>query len=458
MKKAKTMRTGKKITLIGASILIVLLITLFAPLLQGKGAPVICKATPVGTQIYVDDVLVGQSPAKLRLSAGTHQFRFEYPYFKTARIESRVGYFFSKELAPSLEVKDPQGLLIKALGSLRVWALAGPFDTADYPYPMLISTTLDALDTGPAAAASARGANANADVSVADDAGRDNKTDDARSNAGGVSDARIAELSRAFVMQAIAQAKDEAIWQDLNAAIAARPALRDNTVINEILERAGRLREQLTQAAGSDASAAGDATGVITSARNESVAGNASGDAALVSGELMAETSWQDFVTFIAEQPEWSAARMQGDSRVDEHYLDPLSRGLVAMTDPLSSVSRYAVEAYAAWLSERDGVSYRLPSEAELREALVRERAGVEHKATSSKAVQAWYWTSDLYEPLLLGLNQKSERTGSFELMGGSRADLGLSVVVGARDHMKSGIYNPAWCPPVVRVRLVREK
>ena len=143
-----------------------------------------------------------------------------------------------------------------------------------------------------------------------------------------------------------------------------------------------------------------------------------------------------DYALFISENPEWALSNKENliaEGLVDENYLSgvSLSIGYVSLR-PIRNISYYAAQAYIDWLSKRDGVSYRLPSEAEWSYAAY----SVQDKsyATSINWADAdssrpqmmmggvWEFTSSEYVPLsrILGYDCYSLENDDIIIKGGS--------------------------------------
>ncbi len=76
-----------------------------------------------------------------------------------------------------------------------------------------------------------------------------------------------------------------------------------------------------------------------------------------------------EYALFVSENPKWALSNKDNlikEGLTDEYYLNgiSLSTGYESIR-PIRNISYYAAQAYVEWLSEKDGVSYSLPSEAE---------------------------------------------------------------------------------------------
>ena len=75
-----------------------------------------------------------------------------------------------------------------------------------------------------------------------------------------------------------------------------------------------------------------------------------------------------EYALFISENPYWSKNNLSNliaDGMVDENYLSSIILSTsFKSTRPIRNISYHAAEAYAAWLSEKTGKTYALPSEA----------------------------------------------------------------------------------------------
>lgn len=85
-----------------------------------------------------------------------------------------------------------------------------------------------------------------------------------------------------------------------------------------------------------------------------------------VSGKMVTE---YEYALFVSENPSWAKSNkdtLVKRGLVDEYYLEGiyLSTSTVS-TRPITNISFYAADAYCAWKSEKEGVTYRLMREAE---------------------------------------------------------------------------------------------
>lgn len=75
------------------------------------------------------------------------------------------------------------------------------------------------------------------------------------------------------------------------------------------------------------------------------------------------------YALFVAENPYWAkgnAAQLAEDGMADVNYLAGIRLSTnVASDAPIRNISRHAADAYAAWLSEKEGITCRLPTEYE---------------------------------------------------------------------------------------------
>ena len=121
-----------------------------------------------------------------------------------------------------------------------------------------------------------------------------------------------------------------------------------------------------------------------------------------------------EYALFIKENPYWAKSNIDNliaDGMVDETYLldADLSLSVKSML-PVRSVSWYAAEAYAAWLSEKTGKNIVLPSDSEWTLAAVSASdkpytaslLSIDSDNSSPKAMmgQLWEFTSDAFIPL----------------------------------------------------------
>ncbi len=121
-----------------------------------------------------------------------------------------------------------------------------------------------------------------------------------------------------------------------------------------------------------------------------------------------------EYALFVEENPYWSPDNKENlilENMVDEGYLNGVSLSTRShSTYPIRNISYRAAEAYVEWLSEKDGVNYMIPSEAEWTLAAMSARS--KRYATSLQALdndqtspsfmlgQLWEMTSTSYMPL----------------------------------------------------------
>ncbi len=376
------------------------IIFIIYPIASGKGVEINFETQPIGSQIYMDDVLIGQSPEIIRIPPKTHRFKIEHPYFEPVVFDKNFGSLWGGRSRHELKLIDLRGLLSQALGSLRVWAMAGPFD-ADHPYPKLISSTLAKLPES---------------------------LKEQLINEGATADNQDLKLIKDFVLQSIAQAADESIWEDLLASLKAYPELLKDPAISDALDRAWALKDNAAQS---------DTLGEA----NET--------------DLLPPVTWAELKDFLAANPTWSRDAMLGstgiDPRVDEHYLAPLARGVIEASNAATSFSYAVAVAYAKWLSDTDAsYSYRLPRASEWTSAT----------PISAEDTMLWFWTADCYESLALGLSTPLTLKGEVGAQDNRLYAEGLALVLRSKDtkgNVERGIYQMNWCPPIVAMRLIRE-
>ncbi len=121
-----------------------------------------------------------------------------------------------------------------------------------------------------------------------------------------------------------------------------------------------------------------------------------------------------EYALFVEANPIWAKSNKDNlvkEGLVDEHYLDGISLTTATKsTRPIRNISYYAAIAYCEYLSSVDGVSYRLPTEAEFEimaksaedKAYASSLTVVDNDTTSPVSVMGglWEFTSSHYVPL----------------------------------------------------------
>ena len=171
-----------------------------------------------------------------------------------------------------------------------------------------------------------------------------------------------------------------------------------------------------------------------------------------------------EYALFVEENPYWSSANKENlikDGMVDDGYLDGIALSTrVESTVPIRNISYNAAEAYAGWLSEKDGKSYMIPSEAEWTAAAL--SAEGKRYATSLVSIdtdgsspsfmmgQLWEMTRTPYIPLSrLAYDRAMEVGGLYPyddiiVKGGSYINDPASITVdtvGAMDRARTSEY-----------------
>lgn len=151
-----------------------------------------------------------------------------------------------------------------------------------------------------------------------------------------------------------------------------------------------------------------------------------------------------EYALFVRENPKWALSNKENlisEGLVDENYLNgvSLSTGYVS-SRPIRNISYYAAKAYITWLSEKDGVQYRLPSEAEWSYAAysVQDKsyaaslnwADVDTSTPQMMMGGVWEYTSSEYVPLnrVLGYDGYSVENDDVIVKGGSYLNAGDGI------------------------------
>lgn len=152
-----------------------------------------------------------------------------------------------------------------------------------------------------------------------------------------------------------------------------------------------------------------------------------------ISSSYVSEYEW---ALFMEENPYWAKDNIDtlvADGVADEYYLAGIFPSVsLKSTLPIRNISWYAADAYTKWLSEKEGVSYRLPTEAEY-EVMAASATNkpyattlvvIDNDTTSPKGVRGclWEFTSTSYVPL-------SRFSGSYERL--SALGIGDAVIKG---------------------------
>ena len=179
-----------------------------------------------------------------------------------------------------------------------------------------------------------------------------------------------------------------------------------------------------------------------------------------------------EYALFVQENPYWAKnniGNLIADKMADEYYLAGITLSTAYVSNlPIRNISWHAADAYCRWLSEKTGVTYRMPSEAEWYQAASgsSDRAYAKsilslddgsHTSPLSMLGGLWEFTSDAYVPLsrLDGRTYDEEIVPSADIIvkGGSYINDPGSVTV-----QTVGVMRREVCSDYAGLRLVREK
>lgn len=365
----------------GIALLALLYAILLLPALVHPGMDVTFTADPPGSAVFVDGVYQDSTPCTVFVRDGTHDIVVEYPGFNPHRATLPVkGQKFATivrrpvlDISVRLDASDVARTLSGGIRSYSSWALSGT-PSEFYQIPMILSETARAF------------------------------------SGAGVPEWRPegfagAMLSRATSSQSARDAvRASAILYGGSAAVTGvglgaaageflREAAADPGLILHLAsimtgQQADRLKATpLYARAGQDlATAAETGEKLRPSTRRERIAGldmvtfekaiavirqpGAAPAAIETAGFSLAaaEVTVGEWRRFVAARPDWgltAKASLVVSGLVDQDYMKDFDTA--ADGEPVRYISRYAAEAYCAWLSGNapDGYRFALPTEAQ---------------------------------------------------------------------------------------------
>ena len=186
---------------------------------------------------------------------------------------------------------------------------------------------------------------------------------------------------------------------------------------------------------------------------------------------------WSAYAEFLDANPEWRPEHTDtliADGLVDRDYLADIERMRDDPELPVTGVSAFAAEAFAAWLSTLlpDGLEARLPTEAEWEYAVrvsgLTVNDGIFSQARTDGPVpvseagggrggltgllgNVWEWTSDPFAPYTFVHGGRAPAIAAHRAVrgGGWGTDtIGFSLT-------DRGSLDPSWCSSFVGIRLV---
>ena len=501
---------------LGLLVLLVLFLVLIAPGLAFDGTILRVTSTPSDAAVHLDGRFAATTPADLRVPRGAHTLRLSRPSFRTAEVSIDAGgRIFGSLLVPrrekrhfAIELEDPQGLLDQAI--------------ADFAASPLLATSI-------ASAAAALATRDTVDASRFVHLFIQHATQDSVSHAveatvlllGGSAPTSPGGIARFVSFLAQHNTRHGAALLARASPLPVRPQVVQSDWFRAWREREeARLHAWLRQhdtapPDGRRSLSVGSLTfdeipaGRFVMGDTRRIQDLASRTSPVEEMPHIVEVprfyagtrevSKREFAAFVAANPGWAPANRA--ALVEEGLASPDYLGdwgdsgprAETLDHPVTYVSFYAAEAYAAWLSEHPavrgaGLIARLPYEPEWERAA---RGGLPDSRypTGSEAPTArvstprdgpaavgfsapngyglqdtignvWEWTGDWYAPNTYYLRSNWERdygpgrrlrVGAERVVrGGSFVDELASVTVHTR-----GAQPPDWCTPVLGFRLV---
>lgn len=420
-----------------AALLAVLFLTLVLPGLRFYGSHVDVASWPSGAAVWVDDTLVGATPLRVPVAAGTRRVRLEAPGFRMHDTTIEVpGRLIASALFPrrtsfevQLESAEAATVVERATQEFAGWALDVPAGPRVH-IPASAAVRARALVGNPQAIATLTGqllAHAHGDrlaevVAVAQ----------LRARTSGV--AGISGAVAAF--QALEDAGVDLASVIRNEAVAG--ALRDTRWYED--RRANADTQILTATARLDDREPGQSAtrrlAGLTFARippGSHVLGYGAPDQSRLGSVvvdrsprwlMVAEVTRAEFARFVTDQPQWSPEARQNlvtQGLADDRYLedwptDWAARFLGPSTEaqvPVRYVSWFAADAFAQWADRQAGPAWEitLPSRATWERAAYIDATPVPTAGAVQSAARAaagvyglrnmvgnlWEWTSDWY-------------------------------------------------------------
>lgn len=180
-----------------------------------------------------------------------------------------------------------------------------------------------------------------------------------------------------------------------------------------------------------------------------------------------------EYALFVEENPDWAKSNKDSlieEGLVDEYYLEGITLSTaIKAQKPIRNISWYAAKAYCEWKSEKDGVSYKLPSESEWTVAALSAKdksytssliaIDKDDSSPSFMLGQLWEFTDTNYIPLArMNYEKAMELSSSFDyddviIKGGSYINDSSSI-----DENTVGVVEKSTCSEYIGFRVAKHE